>query len=356
MLRSSLVGLVGLLVVACSSQSGGLDDSFYVGENQGAVKTPPSSSGGGPVIVSNATDAGPESCVANAVESKLTPIRLVFMFDKSGSMGNDSKWTSVTAALKDFFADPNDVGVSASLQYFPLDNNECSDGTYTVPEVAMAPLPDASSFASSMNAHQPGGGTPTLPAIHGALQYAVAQSLQHPDEKPLIVLVTDGDPNDCSSTVDAVSNAAAQGLVQGVPTYVIGVGSLLSNLDKIAQGGGTQKAILVPTNNPVQAKDEFAKALQTVRGKAMCELAIPDPGAGKTLDYNTINVAFTPGSGSKVTLTYDKDCGGSDGWHYDDPTKPTKIELCASACSAIQKASGGKVEVSLGCATKGGVH
>lgn len=219
----------------------------------------------------------------------------------------------------------------------------------------MKPLPDAVSFASAMSKRNPDGGTPTLPALRGAVQYARDQASQNPNEKSLVVLVTDGEPNDCSSSVDAVSAAALQGVSQGVPTYVIGVGQLLDNLDKIAQAGGTQKAILVPTSNPSQAKDEFQKALEAIRGQAMCELAIPAAAPGTNLDYQTVNVAFTPAGGAKEMLTYDKDCTAGAGWHYDDPAKPSKISLCAASCAAIQKASGGKVELSIGCATKGGV-
>lgn len=355
LLRAGLTGIVGLVVVACSSPSGGLDDTFYVGEGEGAVKAPSKTSPSGPTIVADHADAS-TTCVASAVTSKLTPVRLAFIFDKSGSMGQNGKWQAVTSALKDFFADANDIGVSASLQYFPLDADECSDQTYGKPEVAMRALPDGAAFAASMQSHDPNGGTPTLPALRGAIASAVVENAQHPAEKTFVVLVTDGEPNDCDSTVDNVSAAAATGVTQGVSTYVIGVGDSLANLDRIADGGGTKKAILVPTGNPAQAKDEFAKALQAVRGQAMCELAIPDPGAGKTLDYATINVDFTPQGGAEVLLTYDKDCTSGSGWHYDDPSKPSKIRLCPSACAGIQKASGGKVEVEVGCATRGGVH
>ena len=354
LLRAGLVGIAGLMVVACSSPSGGLGDLTY-GSGEGAVKSPSGVSPTGPTIVADHSDAG-ATCVASAVTSKLTPVRLAFIFDKSGSMGQNGKWQAVTSALKDFFADANDVGVSASLQYFPLDSDECNEQTYKTPEVMMRALPEPGAFASSMQSHDPNGGTPTLPALRGAISYAAAENAQHPAEKTFVVLVTDGEPNDCNSTVDNVSAEAASGVAKGVSTYVIGVGDSLANLDRIADGGGTKKAILVSTSNPAQAKDDFAKALQAVRGQAMCELGIPDPGNGKTLDYATVNVDFTPQGGAEVLLAYDKDCTSGSGWHYDDPTKPTKIRLCPSSCSAIQKASGGKVEVEVGCATRGGVH
>jgi hypothetical protein len=358
MIRSTLrcgLGVFGLgfAFVACGSSGGGLDDSLYlaIGDGPGGARAPDASAS-----VFASSDAGPSSCVASGVETKLTPVELAFIFDRSGSMGEDQKWDSVTAALREFFADANSTGLSASLQYFPLDADECSVSDYQTPEVAMRALPDPVAFDASMARHDPAGGTPTLPALRGAIEYASARAAQNPSDKVLVVLVTDGEPNDCSSDVGNVSAAASNGLARGVPSYVIGVGGSLSNLDAIAQGGGTQKAILVSTGNPGQAKDELQKALQAIRGQAMCELAIPDPGAGKALDFDTVNVAFTPRGAPKETLSYDKDCAGGAGWHYDDPSKPTKIRLCATSCAAIQNASGGKVEVSVGCATQGGVR
>ena len=350
MSRLAMAAALGSLVVACSSTQGGLDDSFYVGEDQGSVRTP--GDGGSAFVTSNVS---PSSCAANGIESKLTPVRLAFIFDKSGSMGNDEKWSSATGALRDFFADANSTGVSASLQFFPSGNDQCDGNGYAMPEVAMKALPDAVTFANAMSKRNPDGATPTLPALQGAVEYAKQQATLNPNERSLVVLVTDGEPNGCSSTIDAVSQTALDGANKNVLTYVVGVGPLLDNLNKIAQAGGTQKAILVPTNNPSQAKDELQKALQSIRGKAMCELAIPAAAPGTNLDFQTVNVAFTPAGGAKETLTYDKDCTAGAGWHYDDPAKPSKISLCAASCAAIQKASGGKVELSIGCATKGGV-
>src|SRR5437763_725080 len=84
---------------------------------------------------------------------------------------------------------------------------------------------------------------------------------KHAGEATAIVLVTDGEPNDCNSDVGNVSQAAA-GVASKIPTYVIGVGSDTVNLDTIAQGGGTQKAIIVDASNGAQANAQFMQALQ----------------------------------------------------------------------------------------------
>ena len=73
----------------------------------------------------------------------------------------------------------------------------------------MRALPDSSTFAAAMKANSPGGNTPTLPALTGAIQYAQSVENANPLDKVAVVLVTDGEPNDCNSTVNAVANEAA---------------------------------------------------------------------------------------------------------------------------------------------------
>src|SRR5262249_14117619 len=156
--------------------------------------------------------------------ANLTPVLLVFMFDRSGSMAQMSKWTSCSSGLEAFFADPNSAGLSASLQFFEQ-GTECSVSSYSTPQVAMTALPNSTLFTNAIRGVTPNGGTPTLPALQGAIQYAGTVQQQNPAAKVAVVLVTDGEPNDCNSTVQAVSNAAAA-VAATIPTYVIGVGNV----------------------------------------------------------------------------------------------------------------------------------
>jgi uncharacterized protein YegL len=295
-------------------------------------------------------------CASTTAQAELVPVRLVFMYDRSGSMAQNSKWDSCKTGMSQFFADPKSGGIQASLAFFTYNNNsDCNVGNYKTPSVSMRALPDANAFSSAINNQTPNGGTPTRPALIGAIQYAQEQLAQNPGNKVAVVLVTDGEPNDCQSSVSSVA-AEAQKVAQTIPTYVVGVGNSLSNLNQIAAAGGTQKAFIVSTNNPAQTAADFQNALSVIRGQALaCDLKMPTPPAGKELDINTVNVVYTPAGGQGQTLTYNGSCNGGTGWRYDDPAKPTKIVLCAQQCSQIQAAQGGKLELVTGCATKGGV-
>jgi hypothetical protein len=294
------------------------------------------------------------SCAESTSKAALVPVILVFMMDRSGSMADDMKWPTVVTGLETFFADPASAGIRASVQFFKNDQDECSDSAYQTPAVPITALP-SNVFATTIDTYSPNGGTPTKPALGGALAYAQQQQAANPGTKVAVVLATDGVPNDCDSTVDNVA-AEAQAVASTIPTYVIGVGDQLQSLDEIAMGGGTTQAFVVSVGNPAQTATDFQTALNTIRGTTLsCELQLPTPPAGKTLDPTTVNVVFTPSGGAATTLTYDQNCAGVNGWHYDDPTTPTEIILCQSTCTTVQSDSGATIDIVTGCKTNGEV-
>lgn len=348
LVRSLVGSIFASTFVALAACSGGDGGQFPAGGDGGK-----GSDGSNPFGFGADAAAGGDGlaqCATSTATPTPVPVSLVFIFDKSGSMDDNSKWTSCQTGLTSFFADKNSAGLSASLQYFPL-SNECNVGGYAAPAVSMRALPDSSTFSTSMMANSPGGNTPTLPALTGAIQYA--QSVQNGNKagKVAVVLVTDGEPNDCNSSVTSVANEAASAS-STIPTFVIGVGNT-GNLDAIAAAGGTTKATIVSTNNPQQTSQDFETALNAIRGITLaCEYQIPPPPQGETFDENKVNVEYTPQNGGPSTLTYNQDCTGGTGWHYDDPKNPQKIMLCSGTCSSVQQQSG-KIDIVLGCATNG---
>jgi hypothetical protein len=312
-------------------------------------------SGSGGVGDVKPVSAGDACANSNAGVDAL-PIYLVFMFDKSGSMGGSAlstKWNPAVAAMKSFFADPASANIHASLAFFAQNNNECSTNSYANPAVAMKALPDSTAFAAALDATSPSGGTPTLPAENGAIQYAqsIAATLTA-GEKVAIVLVTDGDPNDCSSTPKNVGDAAAT-VAATIKTYVIGVGPDATNLDTIATGGGTAPHIQVNTSSGATTSADLRAAIGKIKAAQLsCDYTLPTPPSGKTLDVNAVNVNYTPGGGAVKTLGYSANCADPNGWHYDNVMTPTKIVMCADICKTLQNdTSGGTVDIIFGCST-----
>jgi hypothetical protein len=377
LLSSTSLCIAGVLVAVAAVACGSANDSTFgnpdgtgtgdpsgtsggntaFGGTSGAVADPNGTSGGtsggtgvGAVKPVSATDA----CANSTAGVDAPPIYLVFMVDKSGSMGGAElsvKWTPAVAALKSFFADPSSANIHASLAFFKQ-NDECNVAAYATPAVAMTALPDTTAFGTVLDANSPSGGTPTLPAEKGAVQYAqsVAATLK-PGEKVAIVLVTDGDPNDCNSTPANVAAAAAS-VAATIKTYVVGVGNGAANLDTIATGGGTAPHIQVNTTSAATTSADLRAAIGKIKAAQLsCDYTLPPPPAGKSIDVNAVNVNYTTG-GATTTLGYSADCSNAGGWHYDSTTTPTKIIMCPTICSTLQNdASGGKVDIVFGCST-----
>lgn len=304
------------------------------------------------------------SCISARAKAGLAPMNLVFMFDQSGSMGDEAhggalfgftraaRWDPITSGLKRFFADSASAGLRASLQYFPAATGSCDALLYKTPEVPLTALPNASPFVTSINKHGPLGGTPTLPAVTGALLFAKELKVQFPAERVAVVLVTDGVPGECGYFDEVKARLAAD--APEVPTYVVGVGNDLAALADLAKAGGTGSAILVDLQNPQQSTDDFLKALAAIRHQTLsCVMPIPPAPDGKTVDPARVNVALASATGPSDVLSYDATCADPEGWRYDDADAPKAIELCAGSCERARRVAEGSLEVQLGCATKG---
>jgi uncharacterized protein YegL len=297
-------------------------------------------------------EAEVEACATHTAAAEPSPVFLVVMYDRSGSM-DGTRWNSCKAAMKAFFESNDSKGIHASLTFFPQ-GTTCNANTFAQPAVAITPLPDAT-FGQRLDQTNANGGTPTRPALEGAVRYAdqIADA-EARDGKVAIVLVTDGAPNGCSSSVSNVSQVA-QNASTKYPTYVVGVGNV-SNMDTIAQAGGTNKAFVVSTSDPAQTQQDLLKAMNEIRQSALsCEYTIPPPPEGEELDKEKVNVVYTPETGAAEKLTYDEGCAGGKGWRYDDPSAPTRIVICESTCDTV-KSQAGKIDVEFGCARRGGVN
>jgi len=230
---------------------------------------------------------------------------------------------------------------------------------YAKPEVPIALLPmNAQPLINSINMHMPGGGTPTRPALEGALTYTKDWAMKNIDHKVVVVLATDGDPSGCSMNTIPDVEALASGYFNGspsIPTYVVGVGTSLVSLNGIAAAGGTTKAFIVDAGaNTVQ---QFIDAMDTIRKTAGlgCEYSIPAPMGGM-IDFGKVNVQYVPGGGGKpIDILHAKDPSQCDpvtgGWYYNDNANPTKIELCPATCMVVEKDSMGEINIIFGCET-----
>jgi hypothetical protein len=326
------------------------------GGSGGSISIGGGSGGGG------ATNPISDACVTDTAEARLTPLDIALAVDTSYSMDFEAKWQSVSGALLTFASAPRYKNLGVALEFFP-ELAQCSVGEYAVPAVPMTELPGAEApLRSAVAGQRMAGGTPLVQVLSGMGGYVKTHASQHVDRRAVLVLATDGIPDDtCSgqsfTPPNSLANAAtmARQLAEGtpgIPVFVIGVGSELAALDQIAQAGGTERAILVEVGSDTNRK--FLDALDGIRKRSLaCEYTISAPSAGE-INFAAVNVRFTEAGREPETFVYVPNaaaCGDEarGSWHYDNAAAPTKIVLCPNTCSRVSSATEGRIDTVFGC-------
>ncbi|HVY44716.1 MAG TPA: VWA domain-containing protein [Minicystis sp.] len=404
------LGFVALAALAGCSASGSSNSSGGFGggstESGGGASRASGDTGtfvgsGGGLQSGTGTMGVGGGCAGTKSKAEQRPLDMYIMLDQSASMseqvaGNQTKWQAVTSALDGFVQAPTSAGIGVGLGYFGVpasgggqcpttchSNSDCGPGCgpcalhfcvggssggdscdaadYAVPAVEIGTLPGAANAQStaivnSISMHMPYSNTPTAPALQGAIDHAQQWASTHPNDVVVAVLATDGEPTECSpQDIGSIAQIAAAAFA-GTPkivTFVIGVGSSTANLNAIAMSGGSGQAFLVDTSQDVN--QQFTAALNAIRGTALgCSYAIPAPSGNQMLDFNKVNVEYTPGGGGSPE-TIPKVSGAAacppngDGWYYDDAAAPTMIVMCPSTCAKLSMDMGGELDIVLGC-------
>jgi len=385
------------IALACGSNS---DESKIDPENTGATGNTGNGTAGISIIPGTGSTTGNSSggngsvdpssaCATSSADGQPTPVDLYFMVDTTGSMNcpvpdngvmcdmvngppasGDSRWSVVSAALKAFVADPKNQTLGVGLRFFPVaggsggpgGNNTaaCNVNSYAMPNVEIGPLSMTSAaLTTAIDNQMPSGSTPTVPSLTAALDHATAWAKANPTHKVAVVYATDGQPNGCGNS-NTVQQAAAVALKAAlgnppIPTYVLGVGPSLDNLNSIAQNGGTKAAFLVDTSGNAAA--QLSAALDTIRSTSAldCTYTVPAPPQGQSLEPGKVNITYTNGSGTVTTLLQDPagtSCDAGSGWQYSADGK--SINLCGKACNDVKADKNGKIQVLFGCTTQVG--
>lgn len=316
-------------------------------------------------------DAG--VCGMGTTTAERSPVNMLVMFDRSGSMERDGKWINATTALGAFFANPEAAGLRVALRFFPHDtpaigctDNGCNAMACEQPLVNLAELTEEPAPADTQEADllvaiqnsaptRNGGGTPIYAALDGALRWAAQNRMAAPDEDTVVIFVTDGAPNGCDEDPNNIAALASTALAaNNIKTYAIGLeGSNTVQMDLLAMAGGTGAGIYIGSGN---AEQELLDALNAIRSETLsCNIKMPEPtDPSVPLDPTLMNVTFTNGMGTTFTVPQSPDepgCTGKAAWYYDDPANPTQIILCPDTCEIVRSDPAGKLEILLGCPT-----
>ena len=268
-----------------------------------------------------------------SVDLQLTPVKptVIMLVDRSGSMTADFGGVDRWAAVKDALTDPTN-GVAAQLENAvsfgaTLYNSTGGNAGGECPILRSEPpsLQNAAAIRTLFDGNQPDQDTPTAESID-----AVAASFPPSDDPRIIVLATDGDPDNCvdadahDQSSQTLSETAVQNAFgQGIETAVLSVGDETSeaHLQRLANAGrgmdlGNGNAPFYVANNSQDLVDAFGEIIAGVRG---CQIKVE----------GNIDASFGP-RGTVILngtiLEFDVD------WRLiDDET----IELIGAACDEL---------------------
>jgi Mg-chelatase subunit ChlD len=312
-----------------------------------------------------------EACNGVSVEAEAVPVDLFVIMDRSQSMaepvkgGTMTRWQALHDAVESFTLDEGAAEIRAGIGFFSLsgagdDGHDCEPDAYAEPSVPIGLLSEIGpDLVAAMDDVTPGGLTPTVPAVQGAIGYARSWAKDNPGRATLVVLVTDGYPTQCEKDPGRISEAARAGYEspEHIRTFVIGVGDLAKfNLDNYARAGGTVTAYLTDAGDVTSS---FVQALNNITNRALaCEYQLPPPPDGMKLDTERVQVVYTPSSGDAEEVPSISSLAAcarnaNGGWYYDDAEHPSKITVCPCTCARFQA---GRVDVRLGCKPRLGLR
>jgi hypothetical protein len=306
------------------------------------------------------------ACAAACAGTEVTadfvqlPVDIIWVVDQSGSMNQETAY--VQAKINDFAALINasniDYHVIMIARTTPT-NAICVPG----PLGGSSPACGNNTRFRLVNQYVDSHNGPSL-AIS---KYASYSDFLRPNATKHFVFVTDD-----NSTMSAVNftngiNALAPAgmftgfKVHGIYAYGNGLASGCTGPFGSGAADGTIYTTLVNNTGGqrgVICQDDWMTVFNNITtaivsgSQVACELAMPAPPQGETLDPTKVNVKYNSGTTSTTLnqVQTANDCSFG-GWYYDDNTNPTKISLCPSTCASVQQDQNANLKIELGCST-----
>jgi hypothetical protein len=347
-------------VLGCSSKNGTEGDNGATGGSTGFDVT--NTGGSGYVMptgtatdtvtgtstatsTSTSTDIG-TGCAQQSVPIQALPPDILIIQDRSLSMNNDSndqscggtrgqggncgansKWSQVTAAIESVVTASSSV--NWGLFYFGNGVSQC--GVNTTADIPVS-ANSAAQIVASLAANSPNGATPTGATVNNAVAYM--QTLTDLNPK-FLLLATDGQPNclngDVNTTdVAGATNAVANALAAGFPTFVVGIGNVAAAtaLDGMAQAGGEAQTGGTTSYYAVSDTAGLVSTLNAIVGlAASCTISLQNVPQGTW----TIAIWATDSSGKTIQLPN----SATDGWAYTDMSR-SSITLVGPTCDNLK--------------------
>ena len=363
-----IAGIAAL--VSCGARTG-LDlpsDSTSLGPDGGPLAD------GGDAAADADADA-PVGCTPGTVNlTKATPA-VMFLLDRSGSMGNQlgttggrTRWEILTSALASTLP-PVDTTMGIGALLFPASGNSQSCSSPGAPDLTPT-TGHASQLLALMRGNLPNGGTPTADAIDVSAKFLLG--VRAAEGARAMILATDGEPNcntalnpntcTCVESVRGCQGRAQQCLddtrtvarlgtysSQGLPTYVIGLqdngnARFSSVLDAMATAGGRPQVGGSHKYYSANSEAELDTALVTIRDQVgACTFltsSVPDVRGTIVVTLNGATIPF--------------DASRTNGWAWTNQSNG-EMAFYGAACTAAIAAGTRTLDAIITC-SDGGVE
>lgn len=327
------------------------------------------SNGGGPLGSSGAAPSPDDDtqCAKTEVTAQKAPVDIIMAVDQSGSMSDD------IANVKANINQLSDFLKATGLDYRVVMIATPGTGSY---DVCVPPPLGGPSCGSNGTTFK---SVPRNVQSNDALSIIISTLAQasgpyewgtflRKDSIKAFIPVTDDNAYETAASFDQQLLAKPGGLFgtaqsrryvfypitgsQAYPTRAtcganaVNIGAAYLDLADLTKGKWF--SICASSFGPV-----FQEIGKSVAATVACELPVPKPTDGSTIDHSRVNVGITTSKGDTLKVLQDKTkpcAGGADGWQYD-ATK-TRILLCGPTCDKVRNDPGSKVSVQFGCETR----
>lgn len=304
------------------------------------------------------------SCAGDEVNASFVslPSDIIWVVDQSGSMNQETQY--VQAKINDF---ANAISASSIDYRVVMIARDSSSNAICVP----APLSggscgDGPRFKLVDQYVDSNDGPAKMLA-----QYPNYDDFLRPEAMKHIIFVTDDNSNMNATTFkNNLAALAPTGMFANYKVHAIysynpsGSGNCSGTFGSGAAVGAVYTELVTSTGGArgVICNDDWTTVFNEIQAAVVsgsqvaCELEMPEPQNGQTLDPTKVNVKYLAGGVAPGTtlgqVTDEAACGAAGGWYYDNNTAPTKITLCPATCTTIQADENAGVKVELGCSTQ----
>ena len=216
------------------------------------------------------------------------------------------------------------------------EDDVCTVATYATPEVEIAPLPGVASADRRLD-QRPLADRPArrrLSALQGAVNHASSWATAHPGDTVVVVLATDGDPDECDSSSDRHRRHREGRRDRDAEDPDVRDRRRRRICEPQRHRGGGRHRLGVPRRHQRQRQPAVPRGAQR-DPRHRARLHVSDPGAVERRDQlprgqHHLHAGRRRQRRDHPVRRRGAQCPATgNAWYYDNPTAPTEIILCS---------------------------